>query len=213
MNDTLTQARAELAWYFTSAGQVLGLKAVALDGGGGSQVYDEARSHRDHMQRRRLEHRRDLRRVEHVEDAMRLLDFADVMTLRRGFTPYGAARATWKAQSVFAEKGRQLFCLVLALPDTVLAWRVAKSTTRLPTHAELRDWLERETESTNERSLPTSMAKLREAAARTLDGATERFAAQWSEIVREAATAAKAERERLLREELELLHIRLWGAP
>jgi len=209
MNDALTQARAELAWYFTSAGQVLGLKAVALDGGGGSQVYDEARSHRDHMQRRRPEHRRDLQRVESVEDAMRQLDFADVMTLRRGFTPYGAARATWKAQSVFAEKGRQLFALVLALPDTVLAWRVAKSTTRRPTHAELRDWLERETESTNERSLTPGMAKLREAASRALDTSTALFAAQWSLLVREA----RDEREALLKHELELLHIRLWGAP
>lgn len=64
------EARRELEWYFTGAeGEVTGLRAASLEGGGG-KPFDEAASDRMHGARRARGHRAALLRFERVRSAL-----------------------------------------------------------------------------------------------------------------------------------------------
>lgn len=203
----ITAARDELTWYFASSGEVLGLHAAALDTSGGKKVYDEARSHADHVRRRKPEHRRDVARAEAVRQRLASLTVEQQQVLVAGYTPFGAARCNWRTQRVFHSEGWYLLGLVLTLPETVSAFRVTHDTDVEPTSRMLVRWLERETQSTNESSVPVTLRKLRDVAIDVLRGATTAY----GELRIEDLTAAKRAREAMLEDELERVRQRLWG--
>ncbi len=81
---------------------------------GGSSVYDEDKSHRDHMARRSDKHRADVQRYMRIMVCIGSLEYVDKHDIGLIFEPYGAARATaWLQTSCRAADGQPMIGLVL----------------------------------------------------------------------------------------------------
>lgn len=113
LSDFLNE-REELGWYFSGLGPTVGLRACGLEAGGA--VFDEAASNREHGRRHSPEHRAQVRRLEVVEAALGPIPSR---TLRAAFSPFGAARASYRLLTAMSLDGVTLLGVALGCDPLV----------------------------------------------------------------------------------------------
>lgn len=123
MGNADAKAREELAWYFSGLGPAVGLRAASIDGGGGGGIYDEAASIRDHMRHFEPSHRAQVRRMHAVQATLRRIDRTDAGMLSLAFTPFGAARASWRLLTALSADGICLVAPSLQTRSLPALWR------------------------------------------------------------------------------------------
>ena len=117
---THLRAREELAWYFTSLGPTVGLRAAGLEAGGG--IYDAYASARDHMRHFDPSHRANLRKAEAVRSSLGRVEQPTRQVLAQAFTPFGAARASWRLTTAMAREGVCLVGVALRSDSLAQVW-------------------------------------------------------------------------------------------
>lgn len=110
---SFARERDELGWYYAGIGPTVGLRAAPMERGGASGIFDDHASRAAHMRRREKGHRKSVERLAIVDATLTLLPYETRADLAAAFTPFGAARASHRAQSAFADEGQPLFGIAL----------------------------------------------------------------------------------------------------
>lgn len=213
MLESLTTAREDVAWFFTSGDAAMGFHAAGIESSG-SRVFDDDASHRAHMARRKHEHRRDVDRRGRIHRQLAELHDEQRKTLALAFTPFGAEAAPRRVQLAFATKGLATLAIVLSLDATFRAFKVAHSTTCEPTFPMLLGWFRSEVDPKGDKrwsvgrdELPQKLRPLRDEAVRIVTDALEAFdAVRMRDVLRR-----RDEREAVFQAEKARLHAKLWG--
>lgn len=119
--DALSASRDEVGWFYALSDAAMGLHGQSFNDGG-SGVWDEARIHRAHMNKRTWDHQHYVRRRAKVAATLASLDFAARNDLESVYRPFGAARTTWQAYCVFTKERRSLLGLALRTSAILVAY-------------------------------------------------------------------------------------------
>ena len=113
------RSESELEWFFTERAGDLGLRGQAYESDGGAVVWDDAKQHHAHMQRRMPRHRAAMAKESAVTPTVRMLSQEHFAIAQAGFATSGEWSSTLR--SAFATKERRwpLVGVALMMPAAV----------------------------------------------------------------------------------------------
>ncbi len=143
--DAFTAARDEVGWFYAASSAAMGLHGQGYGDGGGTGIWDEAKSTRAHLSRRTAGHRADVARHKSVAGTLAQLDPELRVDLESVYVPFGASRTTWQAYSAFTQGRRPLLGLALRTKAISEAFKRSRPDADAePTFGALLRWVEDE---------------------------------------------------------------------